>query len=85
MKRQPLDVRSLYSRAGLYDRVQWLALAALFLGILPHLPGFLVQINVLSSAQVPAFFQLLYNFSWFSGFAIAFSLYLTFKKIWRST
>ncbi len=85
VKRQQLDVRALYSRAGRYGRVQWPALAALFLGILPHLPGFLVQINMLASAQVPTFFQVLYNFSWFSGFAIAFSLYLIFKKIWSST
>lgn len=85
VKRQKLDVRSLYSRTGIYGRVQWLALAALLLGILPHLPGFLVKIDVLASAQVPTFFQVLYNFSWFSGFAIAFFLYLTFKKIWSST
>ncbi len=85
VKRQQLDVRALYLRAGRYGRVQWPALAALFLGILPHLQGFLVQINMLASAQVPTFFQVLYNFSWFSGFAIAFSLYLIFKKIWSST
>ncbi|MFZ4779279.1 MAG: cytosine permease, partial [Terrimicrobiaceae bacterium] len=80
IRRQRLDVAALYSRNGIYGTVRWASVAVLFLAILPHAPGFLVQIDVLSASSVPAFFQGLYNFSWFSGFAIAFALHLIFQK-----
>lgn len=81
IRRQNLDVSALYQRNGLYRNVHWGALIALLLAILPHVPGFLVQIDILPSTAVPPFLRSLYNFSWFSGFAIAFALHLTFHRI----
>ena len=81
VRRQKLEVSGLYSRSGPYGAVRWTAMAALLLAILPHAPGFLVQVDLVPKAAVPALLQSLYNFSWFSGFAIAFVLYLVFEKL----
>jgi NCS1 family nucleobase:cation symporter-1 len=79
IRRQELDPDALYIPGGKYHFQRGFslrALIALFLGILPHLPGFLVKVGVLKAAAVPAFFVGLYDFSWFSGFGIAFALHI---------
>lgn len=84
LRRQKLDAAALYQNRGPYrftGGFNLKALAALFLAILPHAPGFLTKINVLAPEQVPAFLLGLYNYSWFSGFALAFVLHLAFDKI----
>lgn len=84
VRRQRLNANALYDTEGEYRFTGGFsigALAALGLGILPHLPGFLVQIDILPSGSVPVFFRELYNFSWFSGFGIAFALHLVFAKL----
>jgi len=84
LRKQKLDPEALYQSRGVYrfsGGFSLTALLALFLGILPHAPGFLVQIGVLDAQQVPAFFLGLYNFSWFSGFGIAFCLHVIFRKM----
>jgi NCS1 family nucleobase:cation symporter-1 len=48
--------------------------------VLPNLPGFLVQVHVLSKDRVPAFFLLVYNYAWFVGFAVAFLLHLAIRQ-----
>ena len=50
-----------------------IAIAALVLGVLPNIPGFLVQIEVIESA--PAFFTSLYTYAWFVGFGLSGGLY----------
>ncbi len=84
VRRQKLDTEALYESRGIYGRVRLTALAALLLAIAPHVPGFLVQINVLPTGAVPPFFRSLYGFSWFSGFAIAFALHLLFQRFSRT-
>ena len=80
LRRKQLDVADLYRVDGRYPKWSAAAMTALLLGILPHLPGFLAQINVLSPATVPAFLLSLYNYSWFSGFALSFFIYLGLKR-----
>ena len=80
VRRRELNVADLYRVDGVYPRWSAPALLALVLGILPHLPGFLAQIGALSAASVPAFFLSLYNYSWFSGFALSFFIYLALKR-----
>jgi NCS1 family nucleobase:cation symporter-1 len=50
-----------------------IAIAALVLGVLPNIPGFLVQIEVIESA--PALFTSLYTYAWFVGFGLSGGLY----------
>lgn len=83
LRRQRLDPDALYSSTGIYrfqSGFSLTALAALFLAIAPHIPGFLVQVNVLTASQVPPFLISLYSYSWFSGFTLAFLLHLLFRK-----
>lgn len=86
VRHQRLNAPALYDTNGSYrftGGFSIAALAALALGVLPHLPGFLVTIAVLPPDSVPEFFRELYNFSWFSGFGIAFALHLVFARIWK--
>lgn len=68
----------LYRRYGEYDYVKGFnpaAIAALALGILPSVPGFLGTIRVLDPASVGPFFMSLYSYAWFVGFGVAFAVY----------
>ena len=76
LRRRTLDVASLYRRRGLYEYsngINWIAMAALALGILPNLPGFL---DALGAMDVGPVWQMLYNWAWFVGFAISYITYL---------
>ena len=84
LRRQKLDPEALYVPGGEYHfsgGFSLRALAALGLGILPHLPGFLATVGWVAADQVPAFFRGLYDFSWFSGFGIAFVLHILFHQM----
>jgi len=84
VRRRKLNLQGLYSMDGPYRFVGGFApgaIAALFLAILPHVPGFLAHIGALPSDRVPTFLLGLYNFSWFSGFFIAFVLHLLFRRL----
>lgn len=80
VRRRELNVADLYRTGGIYPRWSKAAMVALGLGILPHVPGFLAQIDVVSPTIVPDWFLSLYNYSWFSGFALSFCIYLAFKR-----
>jgi len=56
-------------------------LLALILGILPSLPGFLVEVKLLNATSFSPFVVGLYKFSWFVGFGIAFVVYLAGRKL----
>jgi NCS1 family nucleobase:cation symporter-1 len=78
-RRRNLNLRALYDETGEYrytNGFSLVALGALLLAILPSLPGFLVTVKLVDSSHVPAFFVQLYDYAWFAGFAIAFTLYL---------
>src|SRR5438067_129206 len=57
------------------------AIVALFVAILPNLPGFLATVKIVDPTSVPAFFVRLYDYAWFVGFAIAFVVYLILRKL----
>jgi NCS1 family nucleobase:cation symporter-1 len=83
-RRTKLNVTALYNPDGEYrftNGFSIVALVAFVAGVLPSLPGFLVNVNLLSAAQVPAFLAQLYNYAWFVGFAVAFAVYLVFRPI----
>jgi NCS1 family nucleobase:cation symporter-1 len=49
--------------------------------VLPSLPGFLVNVNLLGASSVPGSLADLYNYAWFIGFLVAFAVYLAGRKL----
>ncbi|HWX23312.1 MAG TPA: NCS1 family nucleobase:cation symporter-1 [Candidatus Binatia bacterium] len=83
-RRCRLNLPALYRADGEYrfsNGFSLVALGALVLGVLPSLPGFLVQVKLLDGARVGSFFVGLYNYAWFVGFAVAFGAYLVGRKM----
>lgn len=81
-----LSIKDLYSLSpkGVYyyfGGYNLAALAALFLGILPVIPGFLLKVEILSS--VPESFVLVYNNAWFFTFFSAGLFHLIFTMLKR--
>jgi NCS1 family nucleobase:cation symporter-1 len=56
------------------------AIIALLAGILPNLPGFLLQIKVISNTAFPAWVSNLYNYAWFVGFLVSGLIYYFLMK-----
>ena len=83
-RRTELDVPDLYDPNGRYRYTGgWslVAIAAFVLAVLPSLPGFVVQAKWLGPERVPALLLGVYDYAWFSGFAIAFVAYLILRKL----
>jgi NCS1 family nucleobase:cation symporter-1 len=83
-RRRQLNLAALYQPQAEYrftNGFSVVALVALVIGILPSLPGFLVQVKVLSPDKVAPSLAGLYNYAWFIGFAVAFVAYLGGRKI----
>ena len=83
-RRCRLNLPALYQADGEYrftNGFSIVALIALVVGVLPSLPGFLVQVDVLNAARVGPFLVGLYNYAWFVGFALAFVAYLLGRKL----
>ena len=83
-RRRQLDVAGLYKTTGEYrfrGGFSMVALVSFVIGVLPSLPGFLVNVGLVNTADVPAALGHLYNYAWFIGFALAFAVYLTLRKL----
>jgi NCS1 family nucleobase:cation symporter-1 len=83
-RRMKLNLHALYQADGEYrftNGFSLVALMALAAGVLPSLPGFLVNIKALPVASIPPSLAHLYNYAWFIGFAVAFIIYLALRKI----
>jgi NCS1 family nucleobase:cation symporter-1 len=83
IKKQQLVVNDLYSHKGIYGYGKGynsIALIALLLGVLPNVPGFLLQIKVISATAFPEWISHLYNYAWFVGFAVSGVIYWLLMK-----
>ncbi|MBL8676409.1 MAG: NCS1 family nucleobase:cation symporter-1 [Alphaproteobacteria bacterium] len=86
IRRTNLNLKDLYEREGAYT--YWCgynlkAIIALILGVLPNIPGFLVQIKLLSVGSAFEFLVPLYHYAWFIGLfisAITYGLMMTSEK-----
>jgi NCS1 family nucleobase:cation symporter-1 len=78
-RKRALNVPALYDAKGEYRFTGGFSIAAivsLVLSVLPNVPGFLVATKVLRKESVSPFLLTSYNYAWFTGFALAFVLYI---------
>src|SRR5438477_4805385 len=83
-RRRKLNVAGLYKADGEYrfrNGISYVAIVTFLLGVLPSLPGFLVKVQRLNPDYVPALLVNLFDYSWFIGFAVAFTVYLALRKL----
>ncbi len=84
VRRRRLDVVGLYSPDGEYGYTNGfsvVSLLALIVAVLPSLPGFLVQVHVIDGTGTWPFLLGLYNYAWFVGFGLGFTVYVVLRKL----
>ena len=84
LRKQQLSLPDLFKLDGLYAYrrgVNWRAVAALVVAVLPVVPGFVRAVSV-PGGQVanPLFVDRLYSYAWFVTFALAFVVYLVLMR-----
>lgn len=83
IRKTNLDLEALYQKKGPYwykGGYNPAALIAMAAGILPNVPGFLAQAGLVSADVIPNFFQILYTYAWFVGFAVAGGVHYILTK-----
>jgi nucleobase:cation symporter-1, NCS1 family len=86
IRKQILNVDELYSHNGQYgfsNGFNRYAIVALLLGIMPNVPGFLLQIKLVSSTAFPEWISHLYNYAWFVGFFVSAILYILLMRSYK--
>jgi NCS1 family nucleobase:cation symporter-1 len=81
VRSKKLVVEELYQESGRYwysAGVNWKAIFALLIGIIPNIPGFLLAIGVIDPNAFPHWINELYHYAWFVGFAMAGLTYWAF-------
>jgi NCS1 family nucleobase:cation symporter-1 len=84
IKKQQLDLKDLFSLEGRYtysNGINWRAIMALVLAVLPVIPGFL-NAALTPGGQVanPGIFDRLYTYAWFVTFVLSFAFYLILMR-----
>jgi NCS1 family nucleobase:cation symporter-1 len=78
IRRKNLMVDDLYSHKGLYsynNGINVKAMIALLAGILPNVPGFLLQVKLVDDTVFYEWLSGLYHYAWFVGFVISGVVY----------
>ena len=81
IRHKQLVLDDLYRHNGVYRYTKGFnmaAVAALLLGILPNIPGFLLQVGVVGKDRFPEWISALYHYAWFVGFGVSAVLYYFF-------
>jgi NCS1 family nucleobase:cation symporter-1 len=87
LRRRQLDLAELYKMDGKYSYsrgVNWKAIAAVFIGVIPVIPGFLKAASTPDFAGVfsnPTFIESLYNYGLFFTFGVSALAYLALSMI----
>jgi NCS1 family nucleobase:cation symporter-1 len=89
IRHQRLDLGDLYNPDGRYryrNGINWRAIVALVIAVLPVLPGFLHAAGT-PGGQVPhpGFFDRLYTYAWFFTFGVSFAIYLILMRARTNT
>lgn len=83
IRKKTLAADDLYKHNGVYSYSSGFnkkAILALVLGIIPNIPGFLLQIKLIGATAIPAWITQLYNYAWFVGFFVSGIVYLLLMK-----
>jgi nucleobase:cation symporter-1, NCS1 family len=83
VRKQHLAVKDLYALKGRYtfsNGFNVKAIAALLLGILPNVPGFLTTVNLINKDAVPLWVSDIYHYAWFAGFIVSGLVYYALSK-----
>lgn len=83
IRKKQLLLNDLYDTNGSYTYTNGFnpaAVIALILGILPNVPGFLLQVKLVSETTFPVWISSLYHYAWFVGFAVSAILYYFLMK-----
>lgn len=83
IRNQTLILDDLYDSKGRYSFTKGFnphAIAALIIGILPNIPGFLMTIGLMSKDVFPTWITGLYHYAWFVGFGLSGWVYWFFMK-----
>jgi len=83
IRRKLLHVDQLYSHYGIYrykNGFNLKAISALLIGILPNLPGFLLQVKLIEPGLFPVWVSDLYHYAWFVGFFLSGFIYMVLMK-----
>ncbi len=86
IRKQNLNVDELYSHQGQYsfrNGFNNAAIIALLLGIVPNIPGFLLQVKLISSSAFPEWISNLYNYAWFVGFFVSGFVYMILMRNYK--
>ena len=86
IRKQKLVTAELYSHAGRYGYRNGFnrnALIALLIGIIPNIPGFLLQVKLVSPEAFPGWISNLYHYAWFVGFFVSGILYILLMRSYR--
>jgi nucleobase:cation symporter-1, NCS1 family len=78
IRKKNLVADDLYKHGGSYsygNGINSKAIIALLCGILPNVPGFLLQIKLVSSTAFPVWISELYHYAWFVGFLVSGVVY----------
>ncbi|MEO8417088.1 MAG: NCS1 family nucleobase:cation symporter-1, partial [Ginsengibacter sp.] len=85
IRKQQLVLDELYKVKGAYSYGNGYnknAIIALLIGILPNVPGFLVQTHFVDPDTFPIWMAHLYNYAWFVGFFVSgFIYYITMRNV----
>ncbi|HMI78960.1 MAG TPA: cytosine permease, partial [Ferruginibacter sp.] len=83
IRKQQLHVDELYQHKGRYgfgNGFNTAAIIALLIGIVPNIPGFLLQIKLVSATAFPGWISDLYHYAWFVGFFVSGIVYILLMK-----
>ncbi|GAB3835947.1 NCS1 family nucleobase:cation symporter-1 [Hymenobacter jeollabukensis] len=83
LRRRHLDVPDLYRYDGRYayrNGINWQAMLALIIGILPNVPGFLQAVGALPAGAVWPWLADVYHYAWFVGFFLSGGLYVALMR-----
>jgi NCS1 family nucleobase:cation symporter-1 len=88
IRKQQLNVDDMYRVKRQYsfeNGFNKFAIIALLLGILPNVPGFLLQIKLVSSTAFPVWISNLYSYAWFIGFFVSGIIYMFLMQSYKTS